>query len=465
MTKALVPLSGRLYVAALVALFCQLGIGISGLSLASAQGHDDQAYASRGSDNIEIISHLPLGARGSVADIEIEQELDRPFAYVARMHYLEEGQKGLDIISLANPGEPEVIHRWRIEDQELHQRRGGMDIKYFKWEDRYYVVLATQFFPGGPDHDLAAVVLDVTGLPDPSSVREVARIREPDTPGGFHNIFAYKHSNGRAFLFGTVSGSGPHANVYDLGMLVEEGPENAMVSTVPVPDTPIGPGLDVVDVKRYHDFYVAYHWDTDTDRFYGGGTGGYFVFDITDIQRPELLATLTGINGVPWGHTFTPGPEGRYAVTEAEYQYAPLRIFDLKPALDGDVEAISSPISAWTANWRHLSHNHEVRWPLVFVSAYVDGLQVFSLKDPENPRTFAWYDTYPGSVKQESDEPVDGAFGVDVRNADGLIVVSDMETGFWAFRMKGFDGWTGHQWGVPDISSAQKWDEGPRGSQ
>ena len=48
-----------------------------------------------------------------------------------------------------------------------------------------------------------------------------------------------------------------------------------------------------------------------------------------------------------------------------------------------------------------------------------------------------------------------------MRNADGLIVISDMSTGFWTFRMEGFQGWSGEDWGYPDISSAQKWDRGP----
>jgi hypothetical protein len=50
---------------------------------------------------------------------------------------------------------------------------------------------------------------------------------------------------------------------------------------------------------------------------------------------------------------------------------------------------------------------------------------------------------------------------VDVRNADGLIVISDMATGFWAFKWRGFDGWNGHDWGVPNISSVQDWENGP----
>jgi len=52
----------------------------------------------------------------------------------------------------------------------------------------------------------------------------------------------------------------------------------------------------------------------------------------------------------------------------------------------------------------------------------------------------------------------DGAWGVDVRNADGLIVVSDMTTGFWAFTMEGFDRWNGEDWGMPNVSSAQNWE-------
>ncbi|MND06897.1 hypothetical protein D3C83_285560 [compost metagenome] len=56
---------------------------------------------------------------------------------------------------------------------------------------------------------------------------------------------------------------------------------------------------------------------------------------------------------------------------------------------------------------------------------------------------------------------VNGAWGIDVRNADGLIAVGDLLTGFWTFKMEGFDGWNGEQWGVPNTSSAQDWDGKP----
>ncbi|MGD8322453.1 MAG: hypothetical protein PVJ02_18515 [Gemmatimonadota bacterium] len=409
----------------------------------------------RGSENIQVLGHTPLGPRLSVADIDVEQEMDRPYVYVSRMVYGDEGPKGLDILSIADPEHPKVIYRWRIENQDLHQRTGGMDAKHFKIGDRYYIVQSLQFGQGGPDHDLGAVILDVTGLPDPTKVKEVARIREPDNPGGFHNIFIYKHSNGGVYLFTTVSG--PYANVYDLGKVVSGDVENARVARVPIPESTMGRGGS----RGYHDFYVGYHPDSGQDRFYGGGTGGYYIYDITDLQNPKLLVTLTGISGVSYGHTFTPSPDGRYVVAETEYQYAPLRIFDLKPALDGEVTNIRNPISAFTADWQHLVHNHEVRWPYIFVSGYLDGLQIFNLQDPANPVPVGYYDTYIGPPNTDRYSQFNGAFGVDVRNEDGLIVISDMSTGLWTFRMDGFQGWNGEDWGYPDISSAQKWDTGP----
>jgi hypothetical protein len=330
-----------------------------------------------------------------------------------------------------------------------------MDGKYFKHGGRYYYVQSTQFGQAGPDSDLGAIVFDVTGLPDVSTLKEVARIRAPEQPGGFHNIFMYKHSDGRPLLITTSSE--PLAHIYDMSRVIQG--QDGLVGKVPVPEgvsSPF-PGLG------YHDMYAAYDPATSKDKFYGGGAGGYHVFDITAPEQPAHLFSLTNMPLVPWGHTFTPTPDGKYAVGEVEHQYAPLRIFDLQPGQSGETRTINRSIGAWTANWQNLSHNHEVRWPFVFVSAYEDGMQVFNMMDPKNPYTVGYWDTYPGApgVGMCGDQKCNGAFGVDVRNADGLIVASDMSTGFWAFRMDGFNGWSGESWGMPNISSVQDWDNGP----
>ena len=139
---------------------------------------------------------------------------------------------------------------------------------------------------------------------------------------------------------------------------------------------------------------------------------------------------------------------------------------------EGRSPNIDVRISAWTSDWRTLAHNHEVRWPFVFVSAYEDGLQIFDLKDPKNPKTIGSFYTcecthekgFGGSVQngwQGENSVMQGAFGVDVRNYDGLVAISDMRTGLWLFKVADFNGWNGKDHGMPNISSVQDWDKGP----
>lgn len=38
------------------------------------------------------------------------------------------------------------------------------------------------------------------------------------------------------------------------------------------------------------------------------------------------------------------------------------------------------------------------------------------------------------------------------------------DAGAWFFKLDGFNGWNGEDWGMPNISSAQDWDHGPPGA-
>ena len=415
-----------------------------------------------GSEKVHRLANVPAHTGAwKAADVELEQDRNRPYAYLSGFVNYD-----VTIYDLTNTSAPKQIYRWSIDNPELHRGIGAMDGKYFKVNGRYYFAQSLQFQQGTPDAELGAVILDVTGLPDASKVKEVARIKYPQAPGGFHNTFAYKHSDGRALYFVTTNQS--KALVYDLAKVVGGGDPNAwLVGEVPNP-TP----MKQTGLGGYHDFYVGYDPATEQDKFYGAGLGGYSVFDVTKIEAPKQLFTITSL-GLDLAHTFTPSPDGKYAVTETEYQYTPLRIWDLQPGQSGKTQNIDVPISAWTSDWRTLAHNHEVRWPFVFVSAYEDGLQVFNLKDPKNPKTEGHFYTceckhehgFGGSLESgfESTQSVmQGAFGVDVRNYDGLVVISDMRTGLHVFKMDGFNGWNGKDYNVPNISSVQDWDRGPK---
>jgi hypothetical protein len=416
-----------------------------------------------GSRNIKVMSHIPMAApgiiSGSVGDIDIEQELSRPYAYVARRLK----PSGFDIVSLKNPEKATVMYSWRIENPDLHQGAGSLNPMLVKTKGRYYLTTAYQFRQGGPDFDVGAIVHDVTSLPDTTKIKEVARIKETVYNQGFHETFAYKHSSGASLLVATTGG--PWANVYDMDKVVAGGDQSAwLVGKIERPDS-----MADQRFRGYHDFYLAYDPANHRDVFYGAGLTGFYVFDITDLKAPKLLTSITGTSGMFLAHTFVADPTGRYAMTEMEYQYAPLRMWDLKPGLDGTVKTISRPIGAWIPQWNSLPHNIEMRWPYAFVSDYEDGLQVVNVMDPTNPYTVGYYYSCDcphasGAAGAGLVGGENGTWGVDIRNTDGLIVASDMQTGFWAFKMDGFDGWNGHQWGLPNVSSAQDWDNGPEGA-
>src|SRR5262245_13862647 len=81
------------------------------------------------SANIRLLSHLPpvmAGQAYSVADIEIEQELSRPYAYMDRRKV----PTGFDIINLKDPTKPFILYSWRIENPELHRGDGSVAPAY-----------------------------------------------------------------------------------------------------------------------------------------------------------------------------------------------------------------------------------------------------------------------------------------------------------------------------------------------
>ena len=153
------------------------------LALAVAPAAGQWTPMTPGSDNMDVIGHAPLGPQLSVADVELEQELHRPYAYVARMVYGEVGPKGTDIINLEDPEKPEVIYRWRIENQDLHQRTGGMDVKYFKLDDRYYVVQSLQFGRAARTPTWERSSWTSPGFPIPTPCARLRASGSPSSPG------------------------------------------------------------------------------------------------------------------------------------------------------------------------------------------------------------------------------------------------------------------------------------------
>ena len=332
-----------------------------------------------GSSNIHPVAHIPLGGFFRVMDDEIEQDPTRPYAYVSKAH----DRPGFTIIDLQDLNNVHLLYQWTIENPALHQGMlGGMDGKYFKLNGRYYYMQSFQLQPGTPDADLGAVIANVTGLPDTSKIKIVARIRCARDAGRLsQHVRLQALRRACAPVHDRRLRHAPTSRI---------SPKWSQAATRRVEDRR-GPGARHAETTMlgrsgYHDFYIAYDPATHQDKFYGAGRGGYYVYDVTDIGAAQAPDLDHRVGRYRPGHTFTPTPDGR--VRDHRDRVSVRAAADLRSAARarGKVQSDHPARSArGQADWHDLAHNHEVRWPFVFVSGYEDGLQVFSMYDPAQP--------------------------------------------------------------------------------
>lgn len=402
-----------------------------------------QTSDAAGSRNVAVVGHVAASA-GQMGNLVLDQSPDRPYLYTS----YQGASSGFNTYDLTDPGNPSLLHRseWPTSDSR------PTDISYFQHDERTYVIVGSDVdaHAGAQDGapDVSAIIYDVSALRGDGSVTTVSQLSAPD---GFQTIFAYRHSGGSSLLFAT---GGTSLFVYDLEAVLSGNQSPSAVMEIPERVANVDYG--------FHSMYVAYHPETETDRLYTGAAGGYFVYDITDVDNPSLLASVNSA-AVQVGHTIIPTPDGNLAVTTTGYPTAPIRIFDLEPILDGIIPRARTALGAWVANWKNYSEHFAVRWPFVFVAGMQDGFQAFNMMFPVDPYTVGFYRTsdVPQSVGSSTDTHPVGAWDIDVRNSDGMIAVSDLESGLWLFQMEGFEGWDGRGWGLPNVSNAQDWSNGP----
>src|SRR4051812_48907799 len=92
-------------------------------SLAAQQYRPNPLPGEEKSQNVRVVGRLaPLNASGpyNVSDIEMEQELSRPYIYLDRANEagLPNPTIGFDIISIRDAAKPQIIYSWRIDNPE-----------------------------------------------------------------------------------------------------------------------------------------------------------------------------------------------------------------------------------------------------------------------------------------------------------------------------------------------------------
>jgi choice-of-anchor B domain-containing protein len=173
-------------------------------------------------------------------------------------------------------------------------------------------------------------------------------------------------------------------------------------------------------INNCHDIYV----ENDTAWINSGGAGLY-VMHID--ETPTVIGNLDDYPYQGGNHSGWWIPEDHVYVLADETHGSPLKVIDTSNLSDLQVVSIlSSEVDPGS-----IPHNMMMRDGLVFVSYYHDGLQVFDVSTPDEPKRIAWFDTFIES----SHAGYAGAWGVHAALPSGRILISDITNGLFVLEL------------------------------
>ncbi len=233
-------------------------------------------------------------------------------------------------------------------------------------------------------------------------------------------------TSGRLYLNGTnIAGAG--IAVFD----IKTNPD--LPALLSLTDLTLGSNLG----GYVHDSYVR------NDTVYAShGYGGLVVWDFKNAAAPKNLAS---INTGGYNHSSWLTDDGQRMVYAEEVPAGqPLRSISFENLAAGEIvlkKSFKFPLNA-PNDVANVYHNVYIKDDLCYVASYQDGLQVFDIKDPADPRQVAWFDSSPGDTIYKFTAPSGnqtvyaGAWGAYPWLPSGNILVSDMQNGLFTVKMQ-----------------------------
>lgn len=207
------------------------------------------------------------------------------------------------------------------------------------------------------------------------------------------------------------------ARLYACSVKKGDSTSDLQIYSLQIPDQP-ELLLDYDAVSAFHDVYVK----NDT-AFGNNQREGLFVYDFTDLDKPEVIAALTDYPEKGYNHSGWVSRNGKYYFFADETPGSDIKVCDITDITD--IEVVNTFNSGVAED--AMVHNVIVMGDFLYVSYYHDGFQLFDIIDPQFPVKAGFYDTYLGSDHDGGK----GAWGVYPFLPSGVVLISDREKGLY----------------------------------
>ena len=214
------------------------------------------------------------------------------------------------------------------------------------------------------------------------------------------------------------------AHLYACGVTTLSGGVSLRILSLDNPEQPQLLGTypnGTLNLPYVHDAYVR----NDT-AYLNCGSSGFWVVDFTDPNTPQVLGTMTDYTQSGYNHSGWLDLEGHYYYLGDETHAKDIKTVDVSDLTD--IKVINT-FNAESPEEKTIPHNILMRDHYLYVSYYYDGLQVFDVSDPLNPKRIAYYDTFA----EPNNGSYQGAWGVYPNLPSGLVLLSDMQNGLFVF--------------------------------
>jgi hypothetical protein len=170
-----------------------------------------------------------------------------------------------------------------------------------------------------------------------------------------------------------------------------------------------------------HDLYVAgprayvNYWDA-----------GMSIVDVSNPAAPKLVGDFANYGQHTSHSNWVTQVGARTIAVHGDEQWdSHVHIVDVTEG----TPAFATSIGEWGTRPEVSAHNIMAFGSRAYLTYYQDGVRVLDLSDPTHPTPIAWFDTWPGTSKTVGTSFFEGAVGLDVDLATGIIYVADAQRG------------------------------------
>lgn len=234
-----------------------------------------------------------------------------------------------------------------------------------------------------------------------------------------HNIFV-DTAHARLYVVGSNAG----------GMLIYA------LNNPAIGATPANPVL----IKNFNTTYIHDIYVRDNIAYASHGYDGYYIWNVSDVNNIQMLASYTNTGG--YNHSSWLNEAGTYAFSAEEVPRGqPIKVYHITGNGTGTsinyVHNFKEPLEApFDLGCR--PHNPFVKGDSLFISYYEDGLQVFDISNPLQPKRIAWYDSYTAQNGLGYNLPQHdwkGQWGTYPFLPSGCILMSDITQGLYTLKL------------------------------